>query len=217
MALTLRTLTVATLQDVESLRELEQAEGAWFSLPMEDADLRTFTVSILGPDAYDPHFQVSLPEGAAEGSRRASPYAGGVFRVELSTPAEYPLPEGAPGVRFITGIAHPLIHNQLLCKEVLQEAWRDPWEAPADAVLELGGAPIHPNLKALEAPSGGRHLLTLLLFLRKLMVKPQEDFARGLGECKALIRVREDKGLDLDEFDRVVRACTEKFAKSEDD
>jgi hypothetical protein len=192
---------------VESLRELEESEGAFFALPLPESDLRAFTIGLLGPDHYDPAFRVAP-------APRPSPYAGGYFRVEVTPPPDYPA--SPPAVRFVTSFLHPLVAQQQLCKEVLLEAWTEPWEAPAGAPLEAGGAPVHPSPAAAEAPGGGRHLLTLLLFLRRLMVRPQEDFERGLGECRALISVGADKALKLDAFDAAVRANVLKFAVSED-
>lgn len=190
---------------MESLRALEESDAAFFALPLPDSDLRAFTVGLLGPDFYDASFRVAAPPGAAQ---RPSPYAGGYFRVELTAPPDYPA--SPPAVRFVTSFMHPLVAQQQLCKEVVLEAWTDAWEAPEGTALEVAGEPVHP------APGGGRHLLTLLLFLRRLMVRPQEDYERGLGECRALISVRPDKGLDLDAFDAAVRAHVLKFAVSED-
>jgi hypothetical protein len=199
-------------QDVESLRDLEESDAAFFALPLPDSDLRAFTVGLLGPDHYDASFRVSAPPGAA--AQRPSPYAGGYFRVELTAPPDYPA--SPPAVRFVTSFMHPLVAQQQLCKEVVLEAWSDAWEPPAGAALEAAGAPVHPSPAAAGAPGGGRHLLTLLLFLRRLMVRPQEDFERGLGECRSLIAVRPDKSLDMDAFDAAVRAHVLKFAVSED-
>ncbi len=212
---------------------MEESETAWFQLPLEESDLRLFTVTVEGPALYDECFRLSVPEAEGGGSssssstssstgstaaaRRPSPYAGGLFRIEVSTPADYPT--SPPGVRFLTGIMHPLISGQALCKDVLEEAWREPWEAPGGAEVEVGGLPVHPHPQAPEQPGGGRHLLTLLLLLRKLLTKPQDDYARGLGECKALIHAREGHKtlLDMDAFDQAVRACTQKYAMGDDE
>uniref|UniRef100_A0A7S1KSU4 E2 ubiquitin-conjugating enzyme n=1 Tax=Percolomonas cosmopolitus TaxID=63605 RepID=A0A7S1KSU4_9EUKA len=65
-------------------------------------NLRYFKVAIAGPSQ--------------------SPYQGGVFRLELFLPSDYPM--SAPKVRFLTKIYHPNIDNVgRICMDVLKDKW----------------------------------------------------------------------------------------------
>eukprot|EP00850_Spirogloea_muscicola_P019003 SM000180S03528 [mRNA] locus=s180:206991:208671:- [translate_table: standard] len=69
--------------------------------PSEE-NLRYFNVMILGPEQ--------------------SPYQGGVFRLELFLPEEYPM--AAPKVRFLTKIYHPNIDKLgRICLDILKDKW----------------------------------------------------------------------------------------------
>jgi len=69
--------------------------------PSED-NLRYFNVMILGPSQ--------------------SPYEGGVFKLELFLPEEYPM--AAPKVRFLTKIYHPNIDKLgRICLDILKDKW----------------------------------------------------------------------------------------------
>ncbi|QWW23260.1 hypothetical protein CA7LBN_002061 [Candidozyma auris] len=69
--------------------------------PSED-NLRYFEVTIDGPSS--------------------SPYAGGVFKLELFLPDDYPM--CAPKVRFLTRIYHPNIDKLgRICLDVLKDNW----------------------------------------------------------------------------------------------
>ena len=67
-----------------------------------DDNLRYFQVMILGPES--------------------SPYQGGVFKLELFLPEEYPM--AAPKVRFLTKIYHPNIDTLgRICLDILKDKW----------------------------------------------------------------------------------------------
>lgn len=78
----------------------EPVEGV-NATPYED-NMRYFNVLIAGP--------------------MDSPYEGGVFKLELFLPAEYPM--GAPKVRFLTKIYHPNIDRLgRICLDILKDKW----------------------------------------------------------------------------------------------
>ncbi|KAE9456361.1 hypothetical protein C3L33_11726, partial [Rhododendron williamsianum] len=69
--------------------------------PSEE-NMRYFNVMILGPSQ--------------------SPYEGGVFKLELFLPEEYPM--AAPKVRFLTKIYHPNIDKLgRICLDILKDKW----------------------------------------------------------------------------------------------
>eukprot|EP00607_Mallomonas_marina_P005978 CAMPEP_0182427756 /NCGR_PEP_ID=MMETSP1167-20130531/19282_1 /TAXON_ID=2988 /ORGANISM="Mallomonas Sp, Strain CCMP3275" /LENGTH=145 /DNA_ID=CAMNT_0024610213 /DNA_START=137 /DNA_END=571 /DNA_ORIENTATION=+ len=71
------------------------------AVPYED-NLRYFNVAIAGPSD--------------------SPYEGGMFRLELFLPGEYPM--GPPKVRFLTKIYHPNIDRLgRICLDILKDKW----------------------------------------------------------------------------------------------
>lgn len=62
------------------------------------------------------YFDVTI-EGPAD-----SPYAGGVFHLELFLPDEYPM--SAPKVRFLTRIYHPNVDRLgRICLDILKDKW----------------------------------------------------------------------------------------------
>ncbi|XAO25729.1 ubiquitin-conjugating enzyme E2 N [Cryptococcus bacillisporus CA1280] len=65
-------------------------------------NLRHFDVTVAGPDS--------------------SPYEGGVFKLELFLPEEYPM--NPPKVRFLTKIYHPNIDKLgRICLDILKDKW----------------------------------------------------------------------------------------------
>merc|ERR1711865_522956 len=71
------------------------------AIPHED-NLRYFAVAIEGP--------------------QSSPYEGGIFKLELFLPGEYPM--APPKVRFLTKIYHPNVDKLgRICLDILKDKW----------------------------------------------------------------------------------------------
>lgn len=85
----------------ETQRLLSEPAPGISASPSED-NLRYFNVMILGP--------------------QSSPYEGGVFRLELFLPEDYPM--APPKVRFLTKIYHPNIDKLgRICLDILKDKW----------------------------------------------------------------------------------------------
>ncbi|CAL9087553.1 unnamed protein product [Musa textilis] len=85
----------------ETQRLLSEPAPGISASPSED-NMRYFNVMILGPSQ--------------------SPYEGGVFKLELFLPEEYPM--AAPKVRFLTKIYHPNIDKLgRICLDILKDKW----------------------------------------------------------------------------------------------
>ncbi|KAI3435771.1 hypothetical protein D9Q98_001829 [Chlorella vulgaris] len=85
----------------ETQRLLSEPVPGISAAPSED-NLRYFNVIILGPDS--------------------SPYQGGVFKLELFLPEDYPM--AAPKVRFLTKIYHPNVDKLgRICLDILKDKW----------------------------------------------------------------------------------------------
>ena len=79
---------------------LEPVEG--ISAAPTEENMRYFNVIILGPTS--------------------SPYEGGVFKLELFLPEDYPM--AAPKVRFLTRIYHPNVDKLgRICLDILKDKW----------------------------------------------------------------------------------------------
>ncbi|CAN6879472.1 unnamed protein product [Brassica oleracea] len=86
---------------VETQRLLSEPAPGISASPSEE-NMRYFNVMILGPTQ--------------------SPYEGGVFKLELFLPEEYPM--AAPKVRFLTKIYHPNIDKLgRICLDILKDKW----------------------------------------------------------------------------------------------
>lgn len=85
----------------ETQRLLSEPAPGISASPSEE-NLRYFNVMILGPSQ--------------------SPFEGGVFKLELFLPEEYPM--AAPKVRFLTKIYHPNIDKLgRICLDILKDKW----------------------------------------------------------------------------------------------
>merc|ERR1712070_226422 len=85
----------------ETSRLMTEPPPGISATPYED-NLRYFNVIIAGPDA--------------------SPYQGGIFKLELFLPGEYPMVP--PKVRFLTKIYHPNIDKLgRICLDILKDKW----------------------------------------------------------------------------------------------
>ncbi|XP_027062418.1 ubiquitin-conjugating enzyme E2 36-like isoform X1 [Coffea eugenioides] len=85
----------------ETQRLLSEPSPGISASPSED-NMRHFNVMILGP--------------------AQSPYEGGVFKLELFLPEDYPM--APPKVRFLTKIYHPNIDKLgRICLDILKDKW----------------------------------------------------------------------------------------------
>jgi len=85
----------------ETQRLLSEPAPGISASPSEE-NMRYFNVMILGPSQ--------------------SPYEGGVFKLELFLPEEYPM--APPKVRFLTKIYHPNIDKLgRICLDILKDKW----------------------------------------------------------------------------------------------
>ena len=87
---------------IKETQRLMQDPVPGISASPDEANARYFHVMIAGPDG--------------------SPFAGGVFKLELFLPEEYPM--AAPKVRFMTKIYHPNIDKLgRICLDILKDKW----------------------------------------------------------------------------------------------
>lgn len=69
-------------------------------------------------DPSDPRHFIGVLNGPAD-----TPYSGGVFRVDISIPSDYPF--GPPKMKFITKVWHPNMSSQTgaICLDILKDQW----------------------------------------------------------------------------------------------
>eukprot|EP01138_Halocafeteria_seosinensis_P013659 gb/GECG01013950.1/.p1 GENE.gb/GECG01013950.1/~~gb/GECG01013950.1/.p1 ORF type:complete len:185 (+),score=27.46 gb/GECG01013950.1/:1-555(+) len=108
------------VQEQKNLREEEQSDEGWFALPMEDdpeVNWMDFAVDICGPEHY-----LTNPKG--EDQQRSSPYAEGMFKLQITLENSYP--QVPPKIKFITKCWHPNINFEdgKVCADFLTENWK---------------------------------------------------------------------------------------------
>lgn len=103
------------LKDIEAFRQNNNSNVS--AGPISDENLFKWTATIIGPDD--------------------SPYAGGLFKLEINIPTDYPFKP--PTVRFLTRIYHPNITSSApsdgggsICLDILKSNW-----SPALSILKV--------------------------------------------------------------------------------
>ncbi|KAK3426942.1 hypothetical protein EUGRSUZ_F03261 [Eucalyptus grandis] len=105
----------------ETQRLLSEPAPGISASPSED-NMRYFNVMILGPTQ--------------------SPYEGGVFKLELFLPEEYPM--AAPKVRFLTKIYHPNIDKLgRICLDILKDKWSPALQIRTVLLRYSNDSPLH--------------------------------------------------------------------------
>lgn len=91
--------------------------------PKKDSDVYAWDATILGP-----------PD---------SPYQGGIFKLDIKFPADYPFKP--PKVNFITQIYHPNINNSgSICLDILNTQW-SPALTIGKVLISIGSLLTDPN------------------------------------------------------------------------
>ena len=110
----------------QEMRELSRGDGK----ASEGVELAPNENSIF-------HWEATLlgPEGTG--------YEGGLFRLDIQVPEEYPL--APPNVRFRTRVFHPNVHFKTgeVCLDILKQHWSPAWtlQSVCQAVLALLSSP----------------------------------------------------------------------------
>ncbi|GAB9465687.1 hypothetical protein Gpo141_00003086 [Globisporangium polare] len=87
----------------KELAEFEKNSPEWCTVGAVDDDLMHWNAMLAGPEN--------------------TPYAGGVFSIDLLFPNEYPFK--APRVKFLTRVYHPNVKSQTgeICADIINENW----------------------------------------------------------------------------------------------
>ncbi|RHX97724.1 hypothetical protein DYB36_001452 [Aphanomyces astaci] len=87
----------------KELAEFNKNSPEWCTVGPVDDDLLHWNAMVVGPEN--------------------TPYAGGVFSIDLVFPAEYPFK--APKVKFLTRVYHPNVKSQSgeICADIINESW----------------------------------------------------------------------------------------------
>ncbi|KAG5387057.1 hypothetical protein IGI04_038527 [Brassica rapa subsp. trilocularis] len=158
----------------ETQRLLSEPAPGISASPSEE-NMRYFNVMILGPSQ--------------------SPYEGGVFKLELFLPEEYPM--AAPKVRFLTKIYHPNIDKLgRICLDILKDKWSPALQIRTvllsiQALLSAPNPddPLSENIakhwksNEAEAVETVFHLLSISLvifFVFSVNVVSEEDYQRAV-------------------------------------
>lgn len=129
------------------LKDLEQNQyPSCFAGPKDSVDFYHWQGSIIGPET--------------------SPYAGGVFYLDIQIPVEYPFEP--PRVKFVTNICHPNISSEGdICVDILKDTW-SPALTIGNILLSITSLLSDPNARnALDGDIGKLYLWDRQAFVQR--------------------------------------------------